>query len=70
MDDFARTIRDCERAGLRYIPGRRHSKLVNPINGRSVSVSNSPSCTNAWRNVLRDVRRYLGVDASRVASKE
>jgi hypothetical protein len=64
MNDFTRVIRDCERAGLRYIHGRKHGKLLDPRTGRSVSVSNTPSCTNAHRNVLRDVRRFLGVDAS------
>lgn len=56
MNDFARVIRDCERAGLRYVPGKKHAKLFDPVTERSVSVSSTPSCQNAHRNVLRDVR--------------
>lgn len=65
MTDFERTIRDCVRAGLRYVHGRKHGKLLDPRTGRSVPISNSPSCANAHRKVLRDVRLYLGVDARR-----
>ena len=62
MNDLTRVIRDCERSGLRYEPGRKHAKLRDPKTGRAISISSTPSDRNAHRNVLRDVRRYLGVE--------
>jgi hypothetical protein len=54
-------IRECERAGLRFVHGRKHGKLIDPRTGRSIPVSSTPSCQHAHKNVLRDVRRYLGL---------
>ena len=54
-------IRECERAGLRFVHGRKHGKLIDPRTGRSIPVSSTPSCPHAHKNVLRDVRKYLGL---------
>jgi DNA-binding MarR family transcriptional regulator len=61
VNDMARTIRDLERHGLVFVRGRKHSKIRDPKTGRAVAVSGTPSDRNAHRNVLRDVRKYLGV---------
>ena len=61
MNDLTRVIRECERHGLRYEPGRKHAKLRDPRTNRCISISGTPSCPHAHKNVLRDVRRYLGV---------
>ncbi len=61
MNDLTRVIRECERHGLRYEPGRRHPKLRDPKTGRAISISSTPSCPHAHKHVLRDVRRYLNV---------
>jgi len=61
MKDFTRVIRAAERAGLHYVHGRKHGKLLDPRSGRSVPISNTPSCTNAHRRVISDVRKFLGV---------
>jgi hypothetical protein len=62
MNDLTRIIRECERHGLRYEPRGRYPKLVNPTTGRSISVASTPRCPHAHKNVLRDVRKYLGVE--------
>jgi hypothetical protein len=61
MNNMTLVIRECERAGLQFVRGRKHGKLVDPRTGRCVSVSSTPSCPNAHRAVLRDVRKYLGL---------
>jgi len=61
MNDLTTVIRQCERAGLHFVPGRKHGKLVDPRTGRYVSISSTPSCPHAHKHVLRDVRKYLGL---------
>lgn len=61
MNDLTRVIRDCQRAGLAFVPGRKHGRLIDPRSGRYVVVSSSPSCRHAFKNVRRDVRKILGV---------
>ena len=61
MNDLTRVIRQACAAGLQYDARGRHPKLRDPRTGRSVPISNTPSCRNAHKNVLRDLRRYLGV---------
>lgn len=61
MNDMTRVIRDCQRAGLRLVLGRKHHKLVHPLTGRFVVVSSTASCGNAHRRVISEVRRFLGV---------
>jgi hypothetical protein len=62
MNDLTRVIRECERRGLRCEQGRKHAKLRDTRTNRFVSISGTPSDRNAHRNVLRDVRKYLGVE--------
>jgi hypothetical protein len=42
--------------GWRYLPGRKHGKLVAP-NGRKLSVPGTPSDWRAGLNFERDARR-------------
>ena len=62
MNDLTRTIRQLERHGLVFVPGKKHPKIRDPKTGRAVSISGTPSCPHAHKNVLRDVRKYLGVE--------
>jgi hypothetical protein len=62
MNDLTRTIRQLERQGLVYVQGRKHSKIRDPKTGRAVAISGTPRCPHAHKNVLRDVRKYLGVE--------
>lgn len=61
MTDMKRVLRQCRRAGLQLVLGRKHHKLVDPATGRWVSVSSTASCRNAHKNVAADVRKFLGV---------
>ena len=61
MKDLTRIIRTCQRQGLRFEPGRRHGKIRDPKTGRAITISSTPSCPHAFKNVTRDVRKYLGV---------
>lgn len=61
MNDMTRVIRNCQRAGLQFVHGRKHGKLIEPRTGRFVVVSSTASCTNAHRRVISDVRKFLGV---------
>lgn len=62
MNDLTRVIHECERHGLRYEAGGRHPKLRDPRTGRAIPISSTPSCPHAHKRVVRDVRRYLGVE--------
>lgn len=64
MNDMTRVIRDCQRAGLRFVHGRKHGKIVDPRTGRFVVVSSTASCMNAHKRVLQDIRRFLGVNVA------
>lgn len=57
-------IKAAQRQGLLYDPHGKHPKIRDPKTGRAVSISNTPSCPYAAKNVLRDVRRFLGVSLS------
>jgi hypothetical protein len=61
VNDLTRVIRQAVHAGLKYDPGRRHPKIIDPRTGRWISISSTPRCPHAHKNVLRDLRRYLGV---------
>ena len=62
--DMRKALRECERAGLVIEHRGKHPKIRDPRTGRAVSVSSSPSDCHAYKNALRDVRRYLGIALS------
>ena len=53
---IAATVRALLAQGWRYIPGKKHGKLVAP-NGRRLSVPCTPSDWRASRNFKHDARR-------------
>jgi hypothetical protein len=58
-----RAIRACEAAGLRHeFKGHNHPRIVCPKTGKYITYSSSPSDVHAPRQMLREVRRYLGYD--------
>lgn len=57
-------IKACVAAGLEYDPHHKHPRITDPKTGRSVSISNSPSCPHAYKHLLRDVRKYLGKEVT------
>ena len=61
MNDLTRVIRQAVAAGLVLEHGGKHPKLRDPRTGRSISISNTPRAKMAHREVVRDLRRYLGV---------
>lgn len=61
MQDIDRAIQACEKAGLRYEPGKKHARIVDDRTGKYVSFSSTPSCPFAHKHMLRDVKRYLGI---------
>lgn len=64
-DRLKQVIRACEAAGLVYSrKNGNHARLTHPTTGRFVSVSVSPSDAYAYRQVLRDVKRYLGIEVT------
>jgi hypothetical protein len=60
--DMRKAIKLCQAAGLVFEPNHKHPRVVQPSTGKFVSFSGSPSDENAHRNMLRDVKKYLGVD--------
>lgn len=54
-------VRACEAAGLKHDPMHKHPRIVDPKSGKYVAFSGTPSCPHAHKNLLRDIRRYLGV---------
>lgn len=59
--DMRAAIKACERAGLTYDPKHKHPRIVR-ADGRYITFSNTPGDVYAHRQMLRDVRKYLGVD--------
>jgi hypothetical protein len=59
--DMRKAIAACEAAGLRYEPQHTHPRVVQPATGRFVSFSNTPTCQHAYKHLLRDVKKYLGL---------
>lgn len=62
--DIRKAIRACEDAGLVYEPQHSHPRVVDPKTGRYVSFSNTPNCPHAHKNMLKDVRKYLGIEVA------
>ena len=62
--DMKRAIDACVAAGLVYRAHGTHPRLTDPATGKFVVVSGTPSDPMAYRQVLRDVRKYLGVRVS------
>lgn len=62
MNDLTAVIRKAERHGLVFVHGRKHPKLRDPKTGRAISISSTPSCPHAHKRVVRDARKYLGVE--------
>ena len=60
-----KAIKSCTAAGLVYDPSRKHPRITDPKTGRFVTISNTPSCPYAAENMLRDVKKYLGVEVPR-----
>jgi hypothetical protein len=57
-----RAIEACVEAGLVHSVGGKHQRITDPRTGRFVTVSGTPSDPMAYRQMLRDVRRHLGVE--------
>jgi hypothetical protein len=64
--DMRKAIKLCREAGLVFESNHKHPRVVQPSTGEFVSFSGSPSCKDAHRNMLRDVRKYLGVDVTKI----
>lgn len=62
--DMKKAIKACEAAGLVYDPTHAHPRITNPATGRFVSISNTPGGPYAYRQMLRDVRKYLGIEVN------
>lgn len=62
MRDIDRALKACIDAGLVYDPKHKHPRVVDPKTGKFVSFSATPNCPFAHKHMLRDVRRYLGVN--------
>ena len=60
--DMRRFVAACEEKGLVYDPYHKHPRVTDPQTGRFVSISRSPSCPYAHRNMARDVKKYLGIE--------
>ena len=59
--DLRKVIRAAQRAGLTYEHGGKHPRLVDARSGRFVVIAGTPSCPHAYKHVLADVRKHLGV---------
>jgi hypothetical protein len=59
--DIEALLRRLRRVGCTVDRAARHIKVKGP-NGAAISVSCSPRDINASRNVLRDARRFLGIE--------
>jgi hypothetical protein len=57
-------VRACERAGLLYERRHKHPRVVHPDTGRFVVLSHTPSCPHGYKHLLRDVKKYLGVEVT------
>jgi hypothetical protein len=53
---IASMVRSLVAEGWRYLPGRKHGKLVAP-NGRRLSIPSTPSDWRAGHNFVSDARR-------------
>lgn len=65
--DMKRVLKACEAHGFVIEYGGKHAKIRDPITNRTLPVSGTPNCPHAHKNVLRDLRRYWGVDVMTVA---
>jgi hypothetical protein len=61
MNELKAVIRQAMRSGLLFEHGGKHPRLRDPKSGRAVVVSGTTRCPHAHKNVMRDLRKYLGV---------
>jgi hypothetical protein len=54
-------LRRLQQHGCVVLRSGRHLRVLGP-NGRSISASSTPSSQMAWKNMLRDARRHLGIN--------
>jgi hypothetical protein len=54
-------IRQAMRLGLVVEHGGKHPRIRDPKSGRAIVISGTPRCPHAHKNVIRDLRKYLGV---------
>ena len=60
--DIGKVLRAARRHGVEIAStGKSHIRLYCP-NGATITCSASPSDTHAWKNVVRDLRRYGNID--------
>lgn len=57
--DLHRALRRLSAAGCIVLMGS-HVRVLGP-NGKAITTSSSPSDPHAYKNVLRDAKRHLGV---------
>lgn len=60
--EMKQIIKACKDAGLTYDSSGKHDRITNPETGKFVTLSRSPSDVNAYRQAIRDIRKYLGVE--------
>ena len=60
IKDIRAAVKACEAAGLQCDRAHKHPRIVDPKTLKYVTFSNTPSCAHAYKNLLRDVRKYLG----------
>ena len=60
--EVRKLLRAARRAGLVYVHGGKHLRLLNPATPeRFVTVSGTPSSPHAVQMIRADIRRTLGV---------
>lgn len=55
-------FRACKKAGLLVEHGGKHMKIRDPNTNRTIPVSCTSSRPHAGREVLRDIKRYWGME--------
>ena len=63
--DTRDAVRACVAAGLVHDPRHRHPRVVHPVTGKYVTYAATPGCRHAHKNLLKDVKKYLGVDVEK-----
>jgi hypothetical protein len=60
--DVKQLVKRARRMGLAFVLGGRHGRIYHPANpGHFVTISTTPSTSNAVHHMRADIRRCFGI---------
>lgn len=59
--EFRRLLRAAEQLNFNYegVTGNGHHRFRHASTGRFVTTARTPSCPNAWKQAIRDMKRVV-----------